>query len=93
MIRDNHVGVFVPALFLRERVVFVNIRVSETVQIKIDKRQAHHVGRYVVTIDVFRKAQAFVDCERVLPMSVGIGAKDMLICRNQEASRSTCRIV
>ena len=53
---EDHVGVLVPALLAGERVVLVDVRVGEAVQVQVHQRQAHHVGRDVVALEVLRQA-------------------------------------
>ena len=39
-----------------ERVVFVDVRVGEAVEIEVHQREPHHVGRDVVALEVLGEA-------------------------------------
>ncbi len=82
---EDHVGVLVPALLAGERVVLVDVRVGEAVQIHVDARQAHHVGRDVVALEVSSQPPALVGGERAVAVFVGIGFEDVLVRRDQKA--------
>ena len=49
---QNHVGVVVPAVLTGQGVVLEDVRGGEAVQVHVDQRQAHHVGRDVVALEV-----------------------------------------
>ena len=55
---EDDVGEFVPALLGGEGVVFVDVRIGEAVEVEVDQREAHHVGRDVVALEVFGEAAA-----------------------------------
>ncbi len=42
-----------------------DVRVGEAVQVQVHQRQAHHVGRDVVALEVLRQAALFVRCQQV----------------------------
>ena len=50
-IGEDDVGEFVPALLGGQRVVFVDVRIGEAVQVEVHQREAHHVGRDVVALE------------------------------------------
>ena len=60
---EDDVKVFVPALFGGEAVVFVNMGIGEAVEVKVHQREAHHVGRDVVALEVLGQAGFFVGSE------------------------------
>ena len=47
---QNHVGVLVPALLAGQGVVLENVRLDKAVQVEVDQRQAHHIGRDVIAL-------------------------------------------
>ncbi len=55
----------VPAVLAGERVVLEDVRVGEAVQVHVHQRQAHHVGRDVVALEVLRQAAFFVRRQQV----------------------------
>ena len=61
---QDHVGVVVPALLAREGVVLENVRLDKAVQVEVDQRQANHVGRDVVALEVGRESAFFVGRQR-----------------------------
>ena len=79
---EDDVGGLVPALFAGQRVVFDDVRVGEAVQVKVDQREAHHVRRDVVAVDVGGEVGALHGLERVL---AGVLLEDVFPRRNQEA--------
>ena len=66
---EDDVGEFVPAVLGGERVVFVDVRIGEAVKVEIDQRQAHHVGRDVVALEVLCEAALFIGRERAVPLA------------------------
>ncbi len=72
---EDDVGEFVPALFGGERVVLKNVRIGEAVQIQVHQREAHHVGRDVVALEVSGEAALFVGRERAVAFGVGVARR------------------
>ena len=54
-------------------------------QVHVDQRQPHHVGRDVVAREALRQPAALVGRERALAVGVGVGALDVLVGGDQEA--------
>ena len=54
-------------------------------QVEVHQRQAHHVGRDVVALEVLGEAALVVGCERAVAIGVGVGAEDVLVGGDQEA--------
>src|SRR5438309_1862333 len=79
---------FAPVRLQRE----FNVRVWKTVQVHIDQTQAHHVRRDVVADKVLHQASALVRREHVAKLIARVVSQDMLVRRNQKASRTTGRI-
>jgi len=75
---QDDVGEFVPALLRGERVVFVDARSREAVQIEIHQRQAHHVRRNVVAREVAGEAAFFVGVNLLWP-SASVLARRMCL--------------
>jgi hypothetical protein len=80
------------SLFAGQRVVFDDVRVGESVQVHVDQRQAHHVGRDVVAVDVGGEVLALVRCELVAGARFAVVLEDVLPGRNQEARRAAGRV-
>jgi hypothetical protein len=55
------------------------------VQVQVDQREAHHVGRDVVALEVFGEAAFVFGRERGVALGVGVGAQDVFVGRDQEA--------
>ena len=95
---EDDVGVLVPAVLAGERVVFEDVRIAEAVQIHIHQRQAHHVGRDVVALEVPREAAAVVGGQRlgwiglVGPIGRVVRAQDVLPGRDQEPRGAAGRV-
>ena len=53
---EDHVGDIRSNVLRGERVVFVDVRIGETVKVHIHQRQPHHVWRDVVALKVLREA-------------------------------------
>ena len=91
-IGEDHVGVFVPAVLAGEGVVLVDVRVGEAVQVQVHQRQAHHVGRDVVALEVLREAALFVGRQGAVALGVGVGLEDVLVGRDQEPGGAAGRV-
>ena len=89
---EDDVGVLVPAVLAGERVVLVDVRVGEAVQVQVHQRQAHHVGRDVVALEVLRQAALVVGRQRAVALGVGVGLEDVLVGRDQEAGGAAGRV-
>ena len=74
-IGQDHIGEFVPALLRGERVVLVDVRVGEAVEVEVHQREAHHVGRNVVALEVLGEAALLVWGEGAVAVRVGIGLR------------------
>ena len=61
-------------------------------QVHVHQRQAHHVGRDVVALEVACEFSLFVGRERTVSLVVRIGAADMLVGRNQEPGGAAGRV-
>jgi len=64
-VREDNVGVFVPLVLRSQRVVLGDMRVGESMQVQVHQRQAHHVGRDVVTLEVGGEAAFFVGSKQI----------------------------
>ena len=60
--------------------------------VKVDQRQADHVGRDVVAAEVFGQPAALVGRQSALAVVAGVGSQDVLVGRNQEASGAAGRV-
>ncbi len=63
-IGEDDIGEFVPAFLGREGVVLVDVRVGEAVEVQVHQREAHHVGRNVVALEILGEAALLVGRER-----------------------------
>ena len=52
---QDDLGPFLPTLFAGEGVVFVDLRRRAAMQIEVDPRQPHHIGRNVVALQIGRQ--------------------------------------
>ena len=73
-IGEDDVGEFVPAFLGGEGVVFVDVRIGEAVQVEVHQREAHHVGRDVVALEVLARRPFSSGVERAVALGVGVGA-------------------
>ena len=71
--------------FAGERVVLVDVRVGEAVQVHVDQRQAHHVGRDVVALEVLRQPPLLVGGQRAVAVGVAVGVENVLVRGDQKA--------
>ena len=78
-IGQNHVGVFVPTLLAGQRVIFKDVWGEQAVQIHIDQRQPHHVGRDVVAPKVGGQRVLFVRGQPAVAVLVGAGFQDVFV--------------
>jgi len=69
----------------RRRVVFNDVRVGKAMQVHIDQRQAHHVGRDVVALEVLRQAALVVWSQRAVALVIDVGFEDVLVGGDQKA--------
>ena len=89
---EDDVGVFVPALLGGERVVFVDVRIGEAVQVEVHQREAHHVGRDVVALEVLGEPALVVRRQGAVALGVGVGPEDVLVGRDQEPGGAAGRV-
>ena len=75
-----------------EGVVFVDVRIGEAVQVQVHQRQAHHVGRDVVALEVLGEAALFVRRQRAVALGVGVGLEDVLVGGDQEPGGAAGRV-
>ena len=70
---------------VRADVVLEDVGVGEAVQVQVHQRQADHVGRDVVALEVLREAAFFVRRQGAVALGVGVGLEDVLmpLQRNQ----------
>ncbi len=81
---EDDIGEVVPAFFAGEGVIFENVRVGEAVQVEVHQREAHHVGRDVVALEVFGEAALVVGGQRAVALGVGVGFEDVFIGGDKE---------
>jgi len=62
------------------------------VQVQVHQRQAHHVGRDVVAIEVLREAALFVRRQGAVALGIGVGLEDVLVGRDQESGGAASRV-
>ena len=82
----DDVGEFVPALFGGEGVVFVDVGIGEAVEVEVHQGEADHVRRDVVALEILGEAAFFVGGELAVALGVGVGAQDVLVGGDEEAS-------
>ena len=78
-IGEDHVGEVVPTVLAGEGVVLEDMRIDETVQVHVDEREAHHVRRYVIALEVARQPRPVVRGQGVVAVGVPVGGKDVLV--------------
>ena len=61
------------------------MRVGEAVEVEVHQRQAHHVGRDVVALEVLGEAALFVRRQGAVALGVGVGPEDVLVGGDEEA--------
>ena len=83
-VSENDVGKLVPALLGGEGVVFVDVGIGEAVEVEVDQRQAHHVGRNVVTLKVLSETLLVVESEVAIALLVDVSAEDVLVGGDEE---------
>jgi len=91
-IGEDDVGVFVPFVQAGEGIVLSNVRVGEAVQVQVDQRQAHHVGRNVVALEVPGEAAFFVGRQDAVAPVIGVGLEDVLVGKDQEPGGAAGRV-
>lgn len=91
-VSEDNVGVLVPALLAGERVVLEDVRVGEAVQVQVHQRQAHHVGRDVVALEVLRQPAALVRREGAMAVLADVGLEDVLVRGDQEPGSTAGRV-
>ena len=82
---EDYVRRFVPAVFIRQRIVLVDARLQHPVQVHVHQRQANHVGRYVVSPEIVRQPLLVVRGQRGYAVRVLVGGLDMLVGGYEES--------
>ena len=84
-IGKDDVGKLVPFFLGGEGVVLLNMRVNKAVEVEVDQREAHHVGRDVVAFEVAGKSSLFVGRQGAVAVGVGVGSKNVLVGGDKES--------